>query len=164
MSDQRLDALEKANKVRTARARIRRDLYVLPKNEGRIRAAELVCQPPRPIEGMTVVMLLGTIRGVGPSQVKAWLRKLSLTDLKIIGQLTERQRREVAELLTDGVPEGMSVASNGHYRRRTQETIAARVDIEVGELVRERAANHGWSISREANLLLRKALSKELAA
>lgn len=165
MSDQKLDALKKANKTRTARAKVRRDLYVLSHQQGKLRAAELICESPPEIEGMTVVALLQSIRGVGQSYVRTCLRKLALTDLKLVGTLTERQRREMAELLVDGVPEGVKVApQNGRVRTRTQETVAAKVDTEVGAAIRKRADAHGVSISKEVAGLLRKALAEELAA
>jgi hypothetical protein len=91
---QRLRALERANRVRVARAEIKRRLRA-----GELEVAEAILRCSRDTDTMTVAELLVSQPGWGPNRSERMLRSVSLSERKTLGSLTERQRIMLAAML-----------------------------------------------------------------
>src|SRR4051812_14680688 len=92
---QHLQALERANEVRLARAELKRRVA-----SGRITAAEVVLASPWEAESMTISDLLRSQRRWGTTRCRKFLQCIPMSENKTIGSMTERQRMAVAQLLT----------------------------------------------------------------
>jgi len=98
---QRIRALERANSVRLARADLKKRIA-----DGRLSAGEIILRNPREVERLTVADLLLSQRRWGATRCKKFLDTVGLTELKLIGDLTERQRRLLAAELEAQQPSG----------------------------------------------------------
>lgn len=94
---QHLRALARANEVRLARAELKRRVLT-----GEVSAAEVILGGRWEAESMTVADLLLAQRRWGRTRCRTFLQRIPLSETKTIGSMTERQRRAVAALLTDG--------------------------------------------------------------
>jgi hypothetical protein len=92
---QNLCALERANKVRQARAQLKRRV-----GAGELTAAEVILSCPWQVRTMSVGELLVSQRSWGRVRSGRLLQSLRVPDSKQVGRLTERQRRALASLLT----------------------------------------------------------------
>lgn len=93
---QRLDALARANRLRTARARLKRRIAA-----GEVSCADLVLRPSWEIERMPIAALLASQRYWGQERCRQFLRSIKMTEVKSIGSMTQRQRLVVATALDD---------------------------------------------------------------
>ncbi len=93
---QHLRALQRANAVRLARAELKRQVA-----EGSTSAADIILRSPWEAESMTVSDLLTSQRRWGSTRCRKFLQCIPMSETKTIGSMTERQRRAVAELLSD---------------------------------------------------------------
>ena len=91
---QRLDALERANIVRTRRAQLKRDL-----KSGRSSIHTLLTEPPEYIETAKVFDMLLAVPKYGRVKVNKVLTQCRISPSKTIGGLSERQRDELVKLL-----------------------------------------------------------------
>jgi hypothetical protein len=91
---QRLRALEHANAVRLARAELKRRIA-----EGELSAASVILECPEAVLRWTVGDLLMAQRRWGGTRCRKFLERNGLSEIKMIGALTERQRRLLAEQL-----------------------------------------------------------------
>ena len=91
---QHLLALEQANRVRLARAELKRRVA-----SGDLSAAQVILESPWETESMTVADLLSSQRRWGSTRCRRFLQAIPMTEAKTIGSLTERQRFAVAEML-----------------------------------------------------------------
>ncbi len=91
---QHLDALERANHVRLARAELKRRVA-----EGRVTAAEVILGCPGEAEGMPVADLLMSQRRWGATKCRKVLASVPISELRPVGALTERQRDALADRL-----------------------------------------------------------------
>jgi hypothetical protein len=91
---QRIQALERANQVRRARAVLKRRIA-----RGQLAAAEVILICPAEAARMTISELLGSQPGWGDVRCRALLNRVSMREDKPIGTLTERQRLSLASLL-----------------------------------------------------------------
>jgi hypothetical protein len=91
---QHLRALEHANRVRLARASLKRDIAA-----GARTAADVVLEMPWEIESMSVSELLMSQRRWGRARCRRLLLSLGIPENKRIGTMTERQRGALAGLL-----------------------------------------------------------------
>ena len=94
---QHLKALERANRVRLARAELKRRVAG---NE--LTAAEVILSCPWEAESMTVFDLLLSQRRWGRTRCHKFLASLPLSEGKTLGSLTDRQRVTLAALLATG--------------------------------------------------------------
>ena len=94
---QHLRALQRANAVRLARADLKRRVA-----DGDVTVAEVIMSSPWEAESMTVSDLLTSQRRWGNTRCRKLLQCLLIPENKTIGSMTDRQRRALAELLTDG--------------------------------------------------------------
>ena len=91
---QHLLALERANAVRLARARLKRRIA-----SGEVNVAEVILESPWEAESMRVADLLGSQRRWGSTRCRRFLQAVPMTEAKTVGSLTTRQRLAVAEML-----------------------------------------------------------------
>jgi hypothetical protein len=88
---QHMRALAHANRVRLARAAVKRAIA-----SGDIEAAEVVRSCPWEVSSMTVGELLRSQRRWGRTRVRKFLFSLALNENRELGRLTERQRSVLA--------------------------------------------------------------------
>jgi len=96
--EQRLEALERANEIRTLRAQLKRDL-----KGGRKAIEDVLAQPPEYLASASILDLL--IWTPKRKRIKATrvLRRCQITPTRTVGALTERQRQIIiAELHRPG--------------------------------------------------------------
>lgn len=91
---QRLDALNRANEVRTQRAQLKRDL-----KGGRVSIQQLLLEPPSYVETAKVFDMLLAVPKYGRVKVNKVLTQCRISPSKTIGGLSERQRTELVSLL-----------------------------------------------------------------
>ena len=96
---QRLQALERANRVRLARAELKRRVAA-----GQLRAAEVIIATPPEAISMPVCELLTSQRRWGVERSRRCLTLLHIPENKHIGTMTERQCRALASALDGGGP------------------------------------------------------------
>jgi hypothetical protein len=94
---QHLQALQRANAVRLARAELKRRVA-----EGEITAAEVILSSPWEAASMTVSDLLTSQHRWGHTRCRKFLQCIPMSETKTIGSMTERQRHAVAQLLAAG--------------------------------------------------------------
>jgi hypothetical protein len=94
---QHLQALQRANAVRLARADLKRRVA-----EGDVSAAKVILSSPWEAESMTVSDLLTSQKRWGSTRCRKFLQCVPIPENKTIGSMTERQRRALAEMLDDG--------------------------------------------------------------
>jgi hypothetical protein len=92
--DQRMDALAKANRIRTERARLKRDLKA-----GRLSIHTLLLHPPEYIETAKVCDMMLAVPKYGRVKVNKILTLCRIAPSKTIGGLSERQRSDLVSLL-----------------------------------------------------------------
>jgi hypothetical protein len=88
-------ALELANRVRLARAELKRCVA-----RGEIDAAEIIVTCPWEAETMTISDLLLSQRRWGHTRCRRFLASIPIPENKTIGSMTERQQRTLAALLS----------------------------------------------------------------
>lgn len=93
-SQQRLTALEEANRVRFARAAAKRDL-----KSGERNICELLMDPPEELKGAKVDEMLLAVRGLGRTKVARVLREAGISRSKTLVGLTHKQRDRLVEAL-----------------------------------------------------------------
>jgi hypothetical protein len=91
---QYMRALERANKVRLARAELKRRVAV-----GDIAVADVILECPWEAESMAVADLLMSQRRWGQTRCRKFLSQIPMSEKKTVGSMTERQRRTLATLL-----------------------------------------------------------------
>src|SRR5947209_6326388 len=91
---QRAAALARANRVRRARAELKRRIA-----GGQVSAAEAILLHPSEVEGMAVADVLTSQRQWGDMRCRRVLRSLGLKESKPLGSMTERQRIALAARL-----------------------------------------------------------------
>jgi hypothetical protein len=87
---QRMDALQRANDVRTRRAQLKRDLKA-----GRTQIHGLLLDPPGYLQTAKVFDLLLAVPKYGRVKVNRILTQCRISPSKTIGGLSERQRNEL---------------------------------------------------------------------
>jgi hypothetical protein len=96
---QHLQALERANQVRLARAELKRSVAA-----GHKSAAEIVLACPAEAEGMAIADLLMSQKRWGRTRCRKFLAGIPLSESKTIGSMTERQRHACAAQLPSSTP------------------------------------------------------------
>lgn len=94
---QRLQALERANEIRLARAELKRRIAY-----GTVSAAEVILEPPSEATSWAIGDLLLSQRRWGSTRCRKFLLRNQISETKPVGALTERQRRVLAHQLTVG--------------------------------------------------------------
>ncbi len=92
--NQRMDALARANLIRTERAQLKRDLKA-----GRLSIHTLLLNPPEYVETAKVFDMMLAVPKYGRVKVNKILTNCRISPSKTIGGLSERQRSELVSLL-----------------------------------------------------------------
>jgi hypothetical protein len=95
---QRLQALERANEIRLARAELKRRIAY-----GGISAAEVILNPPCEAQSWAIGELLLSQRRWGSTRCRKFLVRNQISETKPVGALTDRQRRLLALQLSSSV-------------------------------------------------------------
>jgi hypothetical protein len=93
-TNQRMDALQKANVIRTRRANLKRDLKA-----GRVSIHRLLLEPPEYLETAKVFDLLLAVPKYGRIKANKVLQSCRISPSKTFGGLSDRQRAEIVNLL-----------------------------------------------------------------
>ena len=91
---QRMEALQRANEIRTRRAQLKRDLRA-----GRASIHHLLTEPPDWVETAKVFDMLLAVPKYGRVKVNKILQQCRISPSKTIGGLSERQRAELVSML-----------------------------------------------------------------
>ena len=92
-------ALERANRVRLARAELKRLVA-----EGELSAAEIVLTRPWEAESMAIADLLMSQHRWGRTRCRRFLASIPMSETKTIGSMTDRQRHALAARLRGESP------------------------------------------------------------
>lgn len=93
---QHLRALEIANRVRLARAEIKRQVA-----GGELSAADVVMSCPWPAQSMPISTLLTSQKRWGRARCRRMLVSIGVAENKPVGSLTERQRMALVDALRE---------------------------------------------------------------
>jgi hypothetical protein len=88
-------ALAQANRVRLARAELKRQVA-----EGEVSVAEIVLERPWEAESMSIADLLMSQHRWGRTRCRRFLAQIPMVETKTIGSMTDRQRNELAKRLS----------------------------------------------------------------
>ena len=91
--EQRLRALEQANEVRTARAKLKRELA-----SGKIELVQILADPPACVRTARIRDLLLVVPKIGSVRAGRILAQCRIAHSKTLGGLTDRQRGELISL------------------------------------------------------------------
>jgi hypothetical protein len=91
---QHMRALERANKVRLARAELKRRVAM-----GETDVAEVILDCPWEAQSMAVADLLMSQRRWGQTRCRKFLVQIPMSETKTVGSMTDRQRRTLAMML-----------------------------------------------------------------
>jgi hypothetical protein len=91
---QRMEALQRANEIRTRRAQLKRDLKA-----GRQLIQELLLEPPDYLQTAKVLDLLLAVPKYGRVKANKILSQCRISPSKTLGGLSERQRGELVALM-----------------------------------------------------------------
>jgi hypothetical protein len=99
-SPQYMRALERANKVRLARAELKRGVAT-----GEIDVPDVILNCPWEAHSMAVADLLMSQRRWGQTRCRKFLAQIPMSENKTVGSMTDRQRRTLAAMLSgaDGI-------------------------------------------------------------
>jgi hypothetical protein len=89
-----MEALKRANEIRTARAQLKRDLKA-----GRRSIHDLLLAPPEYVETAKVFDMLLAVPKYGRVKVNKVLQVCRISPSKTIGGLSQRQRAELVSML-----------------------------------------------------------------
>ena len=91
---QRMDALGEANRIRTSRANLKRDLKA-----GRKSVLDILLSPPEYAMTMKLYDLMLATPKYGRVKVNKILQQIRISPSKTIGGLSQRQRSEIVSMM-----------------------------------------------------------------
>ena len=91
---QHMQALQRANEVRLARAELKRNI-----GSGTLAVAEVIVTCPWEAASMTIAELLTSQRRWGTSRCSKFLAGIGMPETKTVGSMTERQRALLAAMV-----------------------------------------------------------------
>jgi hypothetical protein len=94
---QHMQALQRANAVRLARAELKRRVAI-----GEIWVADVILDAPWEAESMTISDLLTSQRRWGHTRCRKFLQCIPMSENKTVGSMTDRQRHALAQMLAAG--------------------------------------------------------------
>ena len=92
--DQRMEALRRANDIRTKRAKLKRDLKA-----GKVKIQTLLLDPPEYVQTAKVFDMLLAVPKYGRVKTNRVLQHCRISPSKTIGGLSQRQRTELVQQL-----------------------------------------------------------------
>jgi len=99
-------ALAQANRVRLARAELKRQVA-----EGETTVGEIVLECPWEAESMAIADLLLSQHRWGRTRCRRFLASIPMSETKTVGSMTDRQRRALAARLRGDVAETAAMDS-----------------------------------------------------
>jgi hypothetical protein len=106
---QHMQALERANAVRLARAELKRRVAI-----GEVSAADVILDASWEVDSMTVCDLLTSQRRWGHTRSRKFLQCVPMSENKTVGSMTDRQRRALAQMLgTSGASQPVPQRAEG---------------------------------------------------
>jgi len=87
----RLAALQLANDARSGRAELKRQIAA-----GAVRVADVLVDPPRGANGISLAALLLSQRGWGRTKTRRFLSANDVSETRRLGELSQRQREMLA--------------------------------------------------------------------
>src|ERR1700722_1124047 len=118
---QYMRALERANKVRLARAELKRRVAL-----GEICVAAVILDCPWEAHSMAVADLLMSQRRWGQTRCRKFLAQIAMSEKKTVGSMTDRQRRTLAALLWSAQRRDPLISSSGFPSSTHEHPSAAR--------------------------------------
>jgi hypothetical protein len=94
-----MEALQKANAVRTQRAQLKKELKA-----GTLDVVEVLTAPPEFLLTAKVIDVLLVVPKFGRVKATRVLTKCRISQAKTVGGLSERQRTELCETLRERIP------------------------------------------------------------
>ena len=91
---QHMQALQRANEVRLARAELKRKV-----GEGAITVGDVILTCPWEAASMTIAELLTSQRRWGTTRCSKFLQGIGMPETKTVGSMTDRQRSVLAALV-----------------------------------------------------------------
>ena len=91
---QHMQALQRANQVRLARAELKRNI-----GQGTLSVADVILTCPWEAASMTIAELLTSQRRWGTTRASKFLAGIGMPETKTVGSMTERQRRALATMI-----------------------------------------------------------------
>jgi hypothetical protein len=88
-------ALRRANQVRSGRAKLKQDL-----RKGKARLEQILATPPGYLASAEIFDLLVAVPKIGPAKAGRRLSIARISPSKAVGELSERQRTRLIELLS----------------------------------------------------------------
>jgi len=93
--DQRMEALRRANEIRSARAQLKRDL-----KSGKVNMRDIIADPPDYVLTAKVYDMLLAVPKYGKVKATRFITHCRISQGKTVGGLSERQRNELVDLLS----------------------------------------------------------------
>ncbi len=93
--DQRMDALRRANDIRSRRAQLKKDL-----KSGRVQIKDVIAAPPDYVMTAKVFDMLLAVPKYGKVKATRFINHCRISQGKTVGGLSERQRNELVDLLS----------------------------------------------------------------
>jgi hypothetical protein len=112
---QHMQALQRANQVRLARAELKRKIAV-----GELTAADVVRSNSWEVQTMAVAELLMSQRRWGHTRARRFLAGIPMAETKTIGSMTTRQRDTLATMLATLVAQRSASAASPSAGRAVQ--------------------------------------------
>lgn len=101
---QRMDALKRANEIRTSRANFKKQMKnAVSKKDSADRAILLLLEPTEDFASMKVWDLIRGIRGFGKVKTSKHLKVCEISPSKTVGGLSPRQRAAIVRALRFGL-------------------------------------------------------------
>ena len=96
---QRMDALGRANRVRSQRSELKRVLASKPRGIGLLLVIECLEDDRDWLQTMKVVDLLAAVQGVGTRRVNVLVKRVGMSHSKTVAGLSDRQRDALVTIL-----------------------------------------------------------------
>ncbi len=93
--DQRMDALRRANDIRSRRAQLKKDL-----KSGQVQIRDVIQDPPDYVTTAKVFDMLLAVPKYGKVKATRFINHCRISQGKTVGGLSERQRNELVDLLS----------------------------------------------------------------
>jgi hypothetical protein len=100
LAPQHMRALQQANRVRLARAELKRQV-----TEGETSVADVVLECPWEAESMAIADLLMSQHRWGRTRCRRFLASIPMSETKTVGSMTDRQRHALAARLRGDIVE-----------------------------------------------------------
>lgn len=90
-----MDALHRANQIRSSRAQLKRDL-----KSGQVNIRDIIADPPEYVLTAKVYDMLLAVPKYGKVKATRFINHCRISQGKTVGGLSERQRNELVDLLS----------------------------------------------------------------